>query len=198
MNRGRNIAILLLCLVVLSLLTFLVNLNRTNTSGVVDDVRYIQTESTENTKSYEFWFVEGDKMTGVLTIGEEDYTLVITDYDYSYTIKGESRDDAEVTAFDINDPGKKVDNAYDIFTRDMIVSLVFGKVPVLSVTQAIIVAAIAIVGGLILGKCEELWSFFNKDKTKEYPEYSELKKYKVAGGIVIGISVILLLIFVIL
>ena len=75
--------------------------------------------------------------------------------------------------------------------------MVYGGVPVLSVTQAIIVAVIAIAGALILGKNEEIWAFFNKDESKEYPEYSELKKYKVIGGAIMIASAVLLLVFVI-
>ena len=66
MNKGRNIAILLLCLVSLSLLTFLTTLNRSNNSGVVDDVRYYLASTMEETKEYEFYFIKDDMMKGKL------------------------------------------------------------------------------------------------------------------------------------
>ena len=75
--------------------------------------------------------------------------------------------------------------------------MIYGAKPVLSVTQAIIVAFIAIIGGLILGKNEELWLYFNKDSGREYPEWEELTKYKFTGCFILSIAVILLLIFVI-
>ena len=174
MNKGRNIGILILSLVALSLLTFLVNLNRSNSSGIVDNVRYYQTESTDESRTYEFYFVEGDNMTGTLYTGDDSYSVVINDYDYSYTLTGTSREDAKVTAASIEDDAD-LSKAYDLFTEDFLISMVYGGVPVLSVTQAIIVAVIAIAGALILGKNEEIWAFFNKDESKEYPEYSELK-----------------------
>lgn len=103
MNKGRNIGILILSLVALSLLTFLVNLNRSNSSGIVDNVRYYQTESTDESRTYEFYFVEGDNMTGTLYTGDDSYSVVINDYDYSYTLTGTSREDAKVTAASIED-----------------------------------------------------------------------------------------------
>ncbi len=196
MNKGRNIGILILSLVALSLLTFLVNLNRSNSSGIVDNVRYYQTESTDESRTYEFYFVEGDNMTGTLYTGDDSYSVVINDYDYSYTLTGTSREDAKVTAASIEDDAD-LSKAYDLFTEDFLISMVYGGVPVLSVTQAIIVAVIAIAGALILGKNEEIWAFFNKDESKEYPEYSELKKYKVIGGAIMIASAVLLLVFVI-
>lgn len=196
MNKGRNIGILILSLVALSLLTFLVNLNRSNSSGIVDNVRYYQTESTDESRTYEFYFVEGDNMTGTLYTGDDSYSVVINDYDYSYTLTGTSREDAKVTAASIEDDAD-LSKAYDLFTEDFLISMVYGGVPVLSVTQAIIVAVIAIAGALILGKNEEIWAFFNKDESKEYPEYSELKKYKVSGGAIMIASAVLLLVFVI-
>lgn len=196
MNKGRNIGILILSLVALSLLTFLVNLNRSNSSGIVDNVRYYQTESTDESRTYEFYFVEGDNMTGTLYTGDDSYSVVINDYDYSYTLTGTSREDAKVTAASIEDDAD-LSKAYDLFTEDFLISMVYGGVPVLSVTQAIIVAMIAIAGALILGKNEEIWAFFNKDESKEYPEYSELKKYKVIGGAIMIASAVLLLVFVI-
>ena len=196
MNKGRNIGILILSLVALSLLTFLVNLNRSNSSGIVDNVRYYQTESTDESRTYEFYFVEGDNMTGTLYTGDDSYSVVINDYDYSYTLTGTSREDAKVTAASIEDDAD-LSKAYDLFTEDFLISMVYGGVPVLSVTQAIIVAVIAIAGALILGKNEEIWALFNKDESKEYPEYSELKKYKVIGGAIMIASAVLLLVFVI-
>lgn len=196
MNKGRNIGILLLSLVALSLLTFLVNLNRTNTGGVVDYVRYTQTESTDETRTYEFNFVEGPEMTGTVYTLDDSYSVIINDYEYAYTLKGTSRDDAEVDATSDLD-GADLSKAYDVFTKDFLIAMVYGGEPVLSVTQAIIVAAIAIAGALILGKNEELWEFFNKDENKEYPEYSDLKKYKVTGGAIMIASAVLLLVFVI-
>ena len=56
MNKGRNIALVFLCMLCVSVLAFLTTLNRDNHSGVVDDVRYYLTDTQEDTKSYDFYF----------------------------------------------------------------------------------------------------------------------------------------------
>lgn len=207
MNKGRNIAILLLCLCCLSLLTFLTTLNRSNNSGVVDNVRYNLVTTYEESKEYEFYFIKDDMMTGTLysAITEDDdgnviaqeYTLSIIDYPFTYKITGDSKKNAELEYFVIDEDNAEGKEPYELFTEDFIMSMIYGNAPVLSVTEAIIVAVIAAVGGIVFGKVEELWMYFNKDSGREYPENEELKKYKITGGCIIGGAVLLLLIMLI-
>ena len=56
MNKGRNIMILMCCLLLLGLLTFLARTKANNYSAVVDDVRYIMKGAEDNVKNYEFYF----------------------------------------------------------------------------------------------------------------------------------------------
>lgn len=207
MNKGRNIAVLLLCLLCVSVLTFLTTLNKNNNSGVVDNVRYYLVSTLEDTKDYEFYFIEDEKMTGKLftetiedndgNVTGEEYTLSITDHPFLYKITGDSKKTAEIEYFVIDEEGAENRTPYDIFTEDFMKSMIFGATPVLSVTEAIIVAFIAASGGLILGKSEELWGYFNKDNEREYPEWNELTKYKAVGGGVIAAAVIILLVLII-
>jgi len=207
MNKGRNIAILLLCLCCLSLLTFLNKLNRDNKSGVVDNVRYNLVSTVEYTKEYDFYFVEADKMTAKLITTEykddngnvtsTEYSLSVVGYPYNYLVKGADKNSAVIEYFVSDDDAAKETGAFDLFTEAFILSMIYGAKPVLSVTQAIIVAFIAIIGGIILAKTEELWTYFNKDSGVEFPENEDLKKYQNVGFSVLGLSVILLLIFVI-
>ncbi len=208
MNKGRNIAILLLCLVCLSVLTFLTTLNRTNTSGVVDDVRYNLVNTLEETKEYEFYFIEDKIMVGKLitatykddngNVTSMEYSLSIENHPYTYKVTGLEKDEAQIESFVIDEEGAEKKEPYDLFTEDFIKSMIYGAPPVLSVTQAIIVAVIAIIGGLVLGKNEELWYYFNKDSGKEFPEWEDLTIYKKIGGYILATAVVLLLIFVIL
>ena len=198
MNKGRNIAILLLCMCCISILTFLTTLNKDNHSGVVDDVRYYLTDTVEETKSYDFYFVEGEKMTGTLYTDADspEYTVTITDYPYVYTIKGEEKESAEIIYTVIDEEAAGDAEPFGLFTRDFFKAMIYGSEPVLTVTEAIIVAFIAAIGGLIIGKAEEIWGLFNKDSEKEYPEWKELGKYRYAGGCIIAFAVILLLVFI--
>ena len=198
MNKGRNIAVFLLCLCCISILTFLTTLNRENYSGVVDDVRYYLTETQEETTSYDFYFVEGEKMTGTLYSNPDssEYTVTIADYPFTYTVKGENKKTAEVTYAVIDEDAAQGREPFGLFTQDFFKAMVYGAAPVLTVTQAIIVAFVAVIGGLIIGKAEEIWGFFNKDPEKEYPEWKELNKYRYAGGGIIAGAVILLLCFI--
>ena len=195
MNKGRNIAIFLLCLCCVSLLTFLTTLNRENRSGVVDDVRYYLTDTQEDVKSYDFYFVEGDKMSGTLYTDPDqpEYTITVTDYPFSYTVSGTDKKNAVISYTVVDQEGAADIAPYSLFTEEFLKAMVYGAAPVLSATEAILVALIAAAGGLILGKAEELWSFFHKTPDKEYPEWEDLSKYRWLGGGVIICAVLFLI-----
>ena len=196
MNKGGKIALLLLCLACVSVLTFLTSLNRDSTSGVVDGVRFYLRETAEDVRSYEFYFKEKGKiMTGTVTKTDEGkFFVLINDYGYSYDVTGENRNSAIVTPAARDDADGQ---PFAVFSEAMIISMVYGTGAVLSVTQSIIVSLVAIAGGIILLKQEEIWEALNKNSEKEYPENEDLRKYKIAGGIMIGAAVILLIVFVI-
>ncbi len=196
MNKGRNIALVFLCMLCVSVLAFLTTLNRDNHSGVVDDVRYYLTDTQEDTKSYDFYFVEKDKkMSGLLYTDPEAsvYTVTVIDYPFTYTVQGEQKKNTQVS-YTVTDPEAAQElDPYGTFTEDFFKAMIYGAAPVLTVTEAIIVAFIGAVGGLVIGRAEELWGYFNKDSDKEYPEWKELGKYRRTGGGIIAFAVVLLL-----
>ena len=84
MNKGRNIFLLLMCLLCVSVLTFLSVFQRGNRSGVVDDVRYVL--ENEDTVSYYDFLTEGTDKHTETRISEDDkfYYVSIDGCEYSY------------------------------------------------------------------------------------------------------------------
>ncbi len=227
MNKGRNVAILMGCLLVLSLLTLLTRTFGDNHTGVVDNVRYVRDSDPENAETlYEFYFVGTEVMEGVLTQEDDgrykivvslripierdeseididpndelpDYTL--EPYAYTYYVKGEEKKTAEVTYELSSEPDTvlKTEKPFERFSKNVFLTMLFGKKPVMSVLQAVVVAAVAAGGVLILFFAEELWHFFNRKGEDEIPEWHDMDIYKRIGGIIIGVAVVLLIVFII-
>ena len=198
MNKGRNIAIGLLCLMCISLLGFLITLNKNNTTGVVDNVRYYLTETSDGVRQYDFYFVNAEKKSATVTANadETEYTVLIADYPYTYVISGTREKDAKISYYATDEAAAAGVQPYETFTEAFFRAMIFGAEPVLKMTEAIVVALIAACGGLVIGKSEELWGYFNKDVTKEFPEWEDMGKYRIAGGCLIGAAVVVLLLFV--
>lgn len=223
MNKGRNLALLMAALLTLSLLTFLTRARNKNYSAVVDNVRYIRESSDDTGAAYEFYFVEKTVMEGTLAISETgDRKLTIrirvpiekeedeeededalnyytVPYGYSYIISGTSLKDAKVSweyaeGFDETNVTEK---PFERFTKKVFKTMVFGSTPLVTVPQAIMVAAIGVGGALIIGYAEELWHFVKKKGEDEDPKWEELTVYKRIGGGIIGFAAALLILFVI-
>ena len=227
MNKGRNVAILMCCLLVLSLLTLLTRTFGDNHTGVVDKVRYVRDSDPENSDLlYEFYFVGPEVMEGVLTQEDDgrykivvslripierdeseididpndevpDYTL--EPYAYTYYIKGEDKKTAEVTYETAETPVDYLaaEQPFERFSKNVFLTMIFGKKPLMSVLQAVVVAAVAAGGVLIISFAEELWHFFNRKGEDEIPEWHDMDIYKRIGGIIIGVAVVLLIVFII-
>ncbi len=229
MNKGRNVAILMGCLLVLSLLTLLTRTFGDNRTGVIDNVRYVRDSDPANSDVlYEFYFVGDEVMQGVLSQDESgtynivvslrvpierdeseidvdindevpDYTLV--PYAYSYSVRGETKKAAEVTYSEIDPDGGEIygkdEEPFGRFSKNVFKTMIFGKKPLVSVLQAVIVAAIAAGGVLIIFFAEELWHFFNRKGEDEIPEWHDMDIYKRVGGVIIALSVVLLIVFII-
>lgn len=213
MNKGRNLIVLMCCLLVLSLLTFLAKSRNTNKNAVVDDVRYVKVASNDNVTKYEFYFVEDFVMVGIMStledgskkinishrgdyIEETDEYEILDDYEYYYTVSGTKKDNAVVNHYLHEEYQDSTKDPHEYFTDEFFLTMVYGKDPFISFWQAVIVAAIAAVGGIIIGKSEELCVHFRKDK-KEYPTWEEIGLYKKLGGAVLIIAAIVLIVFVI-
>ena len=228
MNKGRNVAILMVCLLVLSLLTLLTRTFGDNHTGVVDYVRYVRdsgTGSGGDVTLYEFYFVDTRVMEGRLTQSDDgvyqivmniripverdeseididqtdempDYTL--EPYAYTYYVSGETKKTAQVDYELVEGFDENYEEApFERFSKNVFLTMIFGKKPLLTVTQAIIVAAVAAGGALIIFFAEELWHFFKRKGEDEIPEWHDMDIYKRIGGAVIGAAVVLLIVLII-
>lgn len=213
MNKGRNILIVLCCLLVLGLLTFLARTKSNNYSAVVDDVRYIMKGAEDNVKNYEFYFVDDKVMTGTLTQtpeyselriyirGEFDETIKDYDkepYEYTYKIYGTNKNNAYVKweyAEDISEE-LKANKPYALFSENLFKTMKFGQEPFITIPQAGTVAVLAIIAGLIIGKAEELWHFIYKKDVDEDPKWEDMNGIKRVGIGIFIFDAILLICFV--
>ncbi len=203
MNKGRNIAILMLCLFCVSVLGFFMLTNRDNNSAVVDRVRYVYEGDQDGYKQYTFYFVGEGKMKANLIYDEDarEYRVNIftqeeTEYPYTYLLTGQDRSHASVTA-ELSDPEGQADlsQAYSLYTKKFFISMVFGRPPLLVFWEALIVAVVGATGGLIYGHAEELWNRFQRPKEDRDPVWEDFARYRYMGLGVIAAAVCLLLIF---
>lgn len=214
MNKGRNLAILMCCLMVVSLLTLLSKSRNTNMSGVVDDVRYMKQSSDDSITRYEFYFIEDTVMVATVTSTEsgtkeikisyrgqyieelDDYEL-LDYYDYYYVVQGNNKKTATVTAHLHDEFKDSTKDPHEFFTDEFFLTMIYGKEPFISIIQAVIVAVIAGIGGIIIGKSEEICVYFRKGKIDNYPTWEEIGVYRKIGGAVLAVAAVVLVIFVI-
>ncbi len=115
MNKGRNIFLILMCLLCISVLTFLSVFQRGNRSGVVDDVRYVL-ENEDTVSFYEFTDEETKKNTEA-TVSEDDkfYYVSVDGYEYSYKM---NKTDEEIVSLK---NGKEVNStlAYETYSKEL-------------------------------------------------------------------------------
>ncbi len=200
MNKGRNIFILMIACVCVSLLAFLTLLERGNTKGVVDGVRYYLASTEDDVKTYEFYFAKDDMTSAEVTENASgEHTFIFEDWSYIYVVSGTDRENCKVEAIPMSGPDLNTNNQvkpFDKYSEDLFKVMVFGKKDVLSLWQAVIVAFIAVIGGCFILFAEELWHIFKRKGKDEYPEWKEMNIYKYIGGGTIAFAVVLLLLFV--
>ena len=214
MNKGRNILIILCCLLMLGLLTFLARTKSNNYSAVVNEVRYIMKGAEDNVKNYEFYFVDDKVMTGKLTQtpeyselkiyirGEFDENLndyMTSPYEYTYKIYGTNKSNAYVKwEYSEDIPEElKTNNPYGVFSEDLFKTMKFGQEPFITIPQAGIIAVFAVVAGLIIGKAEELWHIIYKKDPNEDPKWEDTNGIKRVGIGIFIFDAILLICFVV-
>lgn len=212
MNKGRNLAILMACLLSISLLAFLTRQIDSKRTAVVDRVRYIQETTEDGVVQYAFYFVGERVMEGHLSQEDdgtrrmeiyerippraEEYEL--KPYGYTYIISGSDKASSQVSwEYAAGFDASFEEEPYERFSKKVFTTMLFGSAPLVSMSQAVLVAIIAACGGLILFYAEELWHLCGRKRPEEDPKWEELTIYKrVGGGVIIGAAV-LLLIFVI-
>ena len=213
MNKGRNFFILMSCLLLLGLLTFLTRTKLENRSGVVDNVRYILKSSVTTVKNYEFYFTDDMVMTGTLENADGSYTLhlyvreaydetlqdyLTQPYAYYYTVSGSQKSNAAVEWHYEEDAeeAQKTGEPYERFTERVFISMIYGTDSIITIWQAIAVAIIAVTGGVIIGKAEELWHILYKKPEEENPVWEDMNGIKRTGIGILIFDGVLLLVFI--
>jgi len=195
-NKGRNIAILLGCMLCISILTFLVRWNIGNHQGVVDNVRYVKGETKDDFTEYEFYFIDRDKLDATLEYkGDNEWMIIFDDYEYNYRVVGTNRKDAKIEALPQYDVLET--EPFDVISKRVFLYMIFGKPPVLTIPQAILVFLFFVSGLFVIIKAEELWYIVGRRSREEIPKWEDLNVYKYAGGAIIGLAALLLIIFII-
>lgn len=196
MNKGRNIALLLGCMLCVSILAFLVRWNMGNHEGVVDNVRYVKGDANDDITEYSFYFIDRNKMDATLEYkGDNEWMIIFQDYEYNYRVVGTSRNDAVIEAIPQYDVLET--EPFDVISKRVFLYMIYGKPPVLTVPQAILVFLLIVSGGFVIIKAEELWYFLGRRSKEEIPKWEDLNVFKYAGGAIIGLAVLLLIIFII-
>lgn len=205
--------ILLCCLLLLGMLTFLTRTKMQNYSGVVDNVRYILKSSSDNAKNYEFYFTDAIVMTGTLEHTPEynilhiyireayDETLqdyLTEPYAYYYIIRGTNKQNTSVEwqyTEDLED-AQKTGTPYERFTERVFISMIYGADSFISLWQALTVAVVAVTGGVVILKAEELWHILYKKPEDENPAWEDLNGIKRTGIGILIFGAVLLIVFV--
>lgn len=214
MNKGRNFLILMSCLLLLSVLTFLTRTKMSNNTAVIDNVRYILKSAEDNTKNYEFYFVDETVMTGTLKTTPEEYVLTLyvrgdyfkydgggeyetEPYAYYYTVTGTDKQNASVKWHyneDADGSSNMETEPYGRFTENVFKSMVFGTDPFINIWQALTVGIIAVSGGTVIVKAEEIWHIIYRRPDDDTPAWEDMSGIKRTGiGILIFDAVLLIL-----
>ena len=190
MNKGRNILLLMIVMLGVSILTFLTVFERNNTGGVVDGVRYVVVSEQDGVKSLKFYFPDPGRVdTGEAFETDELVVFSIDGCGYEYTV---NRKDLEVTE---KRSGETSEGPYDTFSKELFKTMVKGKDKFIQIWQAVTVGLICLAGGLIILFAEEIWHVIKKKGPDEVPRWKDMNGIKWAGGGVIASGVVLLIIF---
>lgn len=184
MNKGKNIVILLACLLCLSLYTFLLFSNAQKRAGFVDDVSYSLQGTKDGIKTF---MLQNDPKNTVTVERSSPNEWDVSFENESYTVKG-NRNNMITTPYD-----EKNQNV----SKSLLSELVFGSPPIINLTQAVITIVIGLIGVSSISKAEELWYIVYKKDKSLYPKMDEIFIFKAVGGIIVGIAVVLLVVFII-
>jgi len=195
MNKGRNILLIMAALLTVSILSFFTLLERGNTNGVVDDVRFIVDSDSDGVREISLYFKETDKIEKlVATSDEEGVTFVFGDYEYKYRV---SNDGLTIKAYDEDGNEVTSEEPFELYTKNLFKTMVVGKDKFLKFWQALIIFAIVAAGGAVIVFAEEIWHIIFKKGEDVIPKWSDMNGIKVAGGVVIGIGVVVFIILLI-
>lgn len=208
--------ILMSCLLLLSVLTFLTRTKMSNNTAVVDNVRYILKSADDSIKNYEFYFVDETVITGTVLISQDEYVITLyirgeyfefdgngeyesEAYAYYYTVSGTDKKSAVVQWHpneDAEESGKIDAGPYARFTENVFKAMIFGTDPFINIWQALSVGIIAVSGGAIIVKAEELWHILYKRPEDDTPAWEDMNGIKRTGIGILVFDAVLLLIFI--
>ncbi len=194
MNKGRNILLLMIFLLSVSVLTFFTVFERGNTNGVVDGVRYVVVSEQDGVKTLEFYFPDPDRVeTGAAIDDGEKVKISIDQYGYEYVLDKKTY---EVTA---SETGRETDEGpFDTYSKNLFKTMIKGKDRFMNVWQAIIVGVLCLAGSLIILFAEEIWHIIKKKGQDEIPQWKDMNGIKWAGRGVIALGIGLLILFILL
>ncbi len=192
MNKGRNILLLMIVLLGISVLTFFTIFERNNKNGVVDGVRYIVESEQDGVKTLKFYFHDKDRVEEAEAIDNGDtVTFTISGYGYSYEV-----DKKTYSVTEKETGGEITESPYKTYTKALFKQIVKGKGKFVQIWQSIVVGVILLAGGLIILFAEEIWHIIKRKGPDEIPQWKDMNGIKWAGGGVIALGVVLLLVFV--
>ena len=110
-------------------------------------------------------------------------------------VVGTNRKDAKIEALPQYDVLET--EPFDVISKRVFLYMIFGKPPVLTVPQAILIFLLFVSGLFVIIKAEELWYIVGRRSREEIPKWEDLNVYKYAGGAIIGLAALLLIIFII-
>ena len=205
MNRGRNIFIVLMVMLAISVQFFFMLIGRDNDQGVVDNVRYVFKEGNLEDPDlfyYTFYYVDHEPMEAtVRTMAGGSRRISIDGHDYVYIVNGTSKKDCDITweYFGKKEGGGSDEEAFSLYTKKFFKSMIFGKDPFLRLYEAMIVSAVGAVGLAIYLNAEKLWT---KYSAKKYPEdyepvWADFRGFRKAGIATMAAAGVLLIIFII-
>ena len=193
MNKGRNILLLMIVMLGVSVLAFFTLFERSNTNGVVDGVRYIVVSENDGIKAIKFYFEEPGRVeTGESTDAGDFVVFNIDGAGYKYTV---SKETFEVSAVST---GESEEGPFDTYSEELFRTMVKGKEKFMKFWQAIIVAVICLAGGLVILFAEEIWHIIKKKGPDEIPQWKDMNGIKWIGGGVIALGVGVMILFVLL
>lgn len=192
MNKGRNILLLMIVMLGISILSFFTLFERSNTTGVVDGVRYVVVSEQDGIKTFEFYFKEKGRVEkGEAVDGEDAVVFRIEGVDYEYTV---TKDTWEVTAKPTGE--EQEGGPFNTYSEELFRTMVKGKEKFMKFWQAIVVGVICLAGGLVILFAEEIWHIIKKKGPDEVPAWKDMNGIKWAGGGIIAVGVVIMIVFI--
>lgn len=190
MNKGRNILLIMVVLVGVSILAFFTLFERENMSGVVGDVRYIVESEEDGTKELTFYFTTPGLTKTCTAVDSGDnviFTVEDSEFVYGY-------DKVKDETYVVSGPDDQY--PFQTYNKNLFRTIVKGHDRFMKFWQAGVVAAICLIGGAIILFAEEIWGFIHRKEQKE-PKWSDMNGIKIAGGGIVALGVILMIVFIV-